>query len=420
VADKPFYYVKCIGCGEEYSPEKIVYTCAICDDILSVEYRYQETPSNLDKKWSKRPLSVWRYRELLPITDQSKIVTMGEGGTKLHKCQRLAEMLDLKELYAKNEGENPTGSFKDRGMTVGVTKALELGAKIVACASTGNTSASLAAYAAKAGIKCLILIPSGKVAFGKLAQAIVHGADVIQVRGNFDDALRIIMELCTDHSIYLLNSVNPYRIEGQKTIAFEIVDQLGFIPDKVVVPVGNAGNISAIWKGFTELHKLGMIQNLPQMIGIQAEGAAPIATAIKAGKDFIEPIAKPETLATAIRIGAPVSWKKALRAIKDSKGFAETVSDREIIEAQRLLASQEGLFVEPASAASIAGLKKLVAAGKISADEKIVCITTGHGLKDPQVIMEKYPKPIEVDADLKSIEKLLGLKTVSQTPMAVA
>jgi len=418
VADKPFYYVKCIGCGKEYSPEEIVYTCPICDDILSVEYRYQEIPSNIDKKWSKRPLSVWRYRELLPITNQSKIVTMGEGGTKLHKCQRLAEMLGLKELYAKNEGENPTGSFKDRGMTVGVTKALELGAKRVACASTGNTSASLAAYAAKAGIKCLILIPSGKVAFGKLAQAIVHGADVIQVRGNFDDALRIIMELCTERSIYLLNSVNPYRIEGQKTIAFEIMDQLGFVPDKVIVPVGNAGNISAIWKGFTELHKLGMIKALPQMIGIQAEGAAPIATAIKAGRDFIEPIAKPETLATAIRIGAPVSWKKAIRAIKDSKGFAETVSDKEIIEAQRLLASQEGLFVEPASAASIAGLKKLVVAGKIEADERIVCIVTGHGLKDPEVIMEKYPKPIEVEADLSSIEQLLGLKIVS--PIAIA
>jgi len=418
VADKPFYYVKCIGCGKEYGPEEIVYMCPICDDILSVEYRYSEIPPNLDKKWSKRPLSVWRYRELLPITDQSKIVTMGEGGTKLHKCQRLADMLDLKEVHVKNEGENPTGSFKDRGMTVGVTKALELGAETVACASTGNTSASLAAYAAKAGIKCLILIPSGKVAFGKLAQAIVHGADVIQIRGNFDDALRIMMELCAEHPIYLLNSVNPYRIEGQKTIAFEIMDQLGSVPEKVIVPVGNAGNISAIWKGFTELHKLGMIKVLPQMIGIQAEGAAPIATAIKAGRDFIEPVAKPETLATAIRIGAPVSWKKAMRAIKDSKGFAETVSDKEIIEAQRFLASQEGLFVEPASAASIAGLKKLVAAGKIEAEERIVCIVTGHGLKDPEVIMEKYPKPIEVEANLSSIEQLLGLKIVS--PMAIA
>ena len=418
MADKPFYYAKCIGCGKEYGPEEIVYTCTICNDVLSVEYRYQEIPPNLDKKWSKRPLSVWRYRELLPITDRSKIVTMGEGGTKLHNCQRLADMLGLEEVHVKNEGEKPTGSFKDRGMTVGVTKALELGAETVACASTGNTSASLAAYAAKAGIKCLILIPSGKVAFGKLAQAIAHGADVIQVRGNFDDALRIIMELCAEHPIYLLNSVNPYRIEGQKTIAFEIVDQLGFVPEKVIVPVGNAGNISAIWKGFTELHKLGMIKALPQMIGIQAEGAAPIATAIKAGRDFIEPVAKPETLATAIRIGAPVSWKKAIRAIKDSKGFAETVSDKEIIEAQKLLAGQEGLFVEPASAASIAGLKKLVAAGKIGRDEKIVCITTGHGLKDPEVIMEKYPKPIEVEANLSSIEQLLGLKIVS--PIAIA
>jgi len=410
--------MKCIGCSREYSPEEIIYTCRICDDVLAVEYNFSEVPRNLEEKWKKRPLSVWKYREILPVTRTEKIVSMGEGGTNLHSCRRLAKTLGLKALHVKNEGENPTGSFKDRGMTVGVTKANELGMQSVACASTGNTSASLAAYAAKAGIKCIVIIPSGKVAFGKLAQAIAHGAQVIQIRGNFDDALRMVRELCTRHPVYLLNSLNPYRLEGQKTIAFEVKDQLDTVPDKVILPVGNAGNISAIWKGFNELKELGMTDTLPQMIGIQAEGAAPIANAVKTGKEIVEPLANPETIATAIRIGAPVNWKKAVKAIKDSGGLAETVSDREIIEAQKLLASQEGIFVEPASAASIAGLKKLVLAGKINPDEKVVCITTGHGLKDPQIVVEKYAKPIEVDAELGVVEQLIGLKPIEAIAMA--
>lgn len=418
MAYNPLYFMKCIGCGREYSPEKIIYTCTVCDDLLAIEYDFSEVPRNLEEKWKNRPLSVWKYREILPVTREEKIVSMGEGGTNLHNCKRLANTLGLKELHVKNEGENPTGSFKDRGMTVGVTKANELGMQYVACASTGNTSASLAAYAAKSGIKCIVVIPSGKVAFGKLAQAIAHGAQVIQIRGNFDDALRIIRELCATHPIYLLNSLNPYRLEGQKTIAFEVRDQLGAVPDKVILPVGNAGNISAIWKGFNELKELGITDKLPQMIGIQAEGAAPIANAVKMGKEIVEPLANPETVATAIRIGAPVNWKKAVRAIKDSGGLAETVSDREIIEAQKLLASREGIFVEPASAASIAGLKKLVLAGKIDPDEKVVCITTGHGLKDPQIVVEKYAKPIEVDAELIAVEQLIGLKPIEAVAMA--
>jgi threonine synthase len=410
--------MKCIGCGKEYSPEKIIYTCPICDDLLSIEYHFSKLRHDLEKKWKNRPMSVWKYREILPVTYEEKIVSMGEGGTKLHNCKRLAKALGLKELHVKNEGENPTGSFKDRGMTVGVTKALELGMQHVACASTGNTSASLAAYAAKSGINCIVIIPSGKVAFGKLAQAIAHGAQVIQIRGNFDDALRIIGELCSKHPVYLLNSLKPYRLEGQKTIAFEVRDQLGAPSDKVILPVGNAGNISAIWKGFNELKELGMITTLPQMIGIQAEGAAPIANAVKMGKETVEPLANPETVATAIRIGAPVNWKKAVKAIKDSGGLAETVSDREIIEAQKLLASREGIFVEPASAASIAGLKKLFFAGEIDSDERVVCITTGHGLKDPKIVVEKYTKPIEVDAELSAVEQLISLKPT--TPIAIA
>jgi len=296
-------------------------------------------------------------------------------------------------------------------MTVGITKAAELNMKTVICASTGNTSASLAAYAAKAGLQCIVLIPSGKIAYGKLAQAMVYGAKVVQIRGDFDQALKMVLELSEKHrEVYLLNSINPYRLEGQKSLAYEICDQLNReAPDRVVLPVGNAGNISALWKGFTEFHKLGLIEKLPKMTGIQAQGAAPIAKAIKNGKDEIVPIKQPETVATAIRIGAPVSWKKALRAIRESKGTAETVTDEEILEAQKVLARSEGLFVEPASASSIAGLKKLVEAGKIDRDEVVVCVTTGHGLKDPEIAIKISEKPFEVDAEMESIEKLLGL-----------
>jgi len=405
--DKPTYYLRCINCGREYDPEEVIYTCHDCGDLLSVEYH--DFPSNLGKAWAKKPLSLWRYREMLPIEDETKIVSLGEGGTSLNRCSRLSDWLGLREVYVKNEGQNPTGSFKDRGMTVGVTKALELKMKKVACASTGNTSASLAAYAAKAGLECIVLVPSGKVALGKLVQAVIYNAKVIQIKANFDAALNLVRDLSTSHHIYLLNSLNPYRLEGQKTIAYEIRDQLGFPPEKVVVPVGNAGNISAIWKGFQELRKLGMIDDLPRMIGIQAEGAAPIAASLRKGLDFVEPVGKPETVATAIRIGSPVNWKKAVKAVKESNGLVETVSDVEILEAQRLLAECEGLFVEPASAASIAGLRRLVDLGKVAYDEKVVCMATGHGLKDPDIVLSQYPRLTEANADLESIEKVLSI-----------
>jgi threonine synthase len=303
-------------------------------------------------------------------------------------------------------------------MTVGLTKAVELGVKSVICASTGNTSASLAAYAAKAGLTCAVLIPSGKIAYGKLAQAIIYGAKVIQVRGNFDQALDIVFKLSEKHrNIYLLNSINPFRIEGQKSLGYEICEQLNNqSPDRIVVPVGNAGNISAIWKGFTEFHNLGFVKTLPKMTGIQAEGAAPIAEAIKTGSKDIKPVAKPETIATAIRIGAPVSWKKAVNAIRDSGGTAETVTDDEILDAQKMLSRLEGLFVEPASASSIAGLKKLVENGTIDKDERIVCVTTGHGLKDPDVAIRMSEKPLEVDAEVEAIERVLGLKRTVTVP----
>jgi len=404
---------ECINCGAKYSINEIVYFCTKCGDLLEVKYDLNELAEKLKKNnWQDMPLSVWRYRDLMPIEDVSKIVSLNEGGTGLHSCHKLGKQLGLLQLWVKNEGENPTGSFKDRGMTVGVSKANELGAKNVICASTGNTSASLAAYAAKAGMRCTVLIPSGKIAYGKLSQAMIYGAKVLQIRGNFDQSLDVVLKISERHpSIYLLNSINPFRVEGQKSLAFEVCDQLDQeAPDRVVVPVGNAGNISAIWKGFTEYRKLGFIKKLPKMTGIQAAGSAPIVHAIKTNSDKIVPVENPETVATAIRIGSPVSWKKAVNAIRDSDGTAETVTDDEILEAQKMLARVEGIFVEPASASSIAGLIKLVKNGIIDKNERVVCVTTGHGLKDPDTAVKMSEKPVEVDAEMSDIEEALGLK----------
>ena len=407
--------LQCINCGRNYNPSEIIYTCRECGDLLDVHYDYRDINQSFDvKEWLKRPLGVWRYHELLPI-DASSAITLKEGGTSLQTCQRLAKKVGVRTVYVKNEGENPTGSFKDRGMTVGITKAIGLGAKVVACASTGNTSASLAAYAAKAGIRAIVFIPSGKIALGKLSQAIAHGAEIVRMKGNFDDALQAVLALTSSNpNIYLLNSVNPYRIEGQKTVAFEIYQQLGdMLPDNLVVPVGNAGNISAIWKGFLDLKELGLAKKLPRMMGIQADGAAPIARAYHEHQLAIEQISHPETVATAIRIGAPVSWKKALHAVYDSNGLVEAVSDREILEAQKDIARLEGLFIEPASAASIAGLRKLRELGEIEEDETTVCIATGHGLKDPDIIIRNYELPPEVDLDTQPLERVLKLPEVT-------
>jgi len=338
--------------------------------------------------WDGRQISVWKYRELMPIEREKSIISLAEGGTGLHRCQRLGRKLGLKKLYVKNEGENPTGSFKDRGMTVAISKAKELGKKKVLCASTGNTSASLAAYSARAGMECIVLVPKGKVAGGKMLQVAMHGARIIQVKGDFDQAFKTALELARrKKELYLMNSINPYRLEGQKTLAFEISDQLDSkTPDTVILPVGNGGNISAAWKGFTEFQQLSIAKTRPRMIGIQAEKAAPIAKAVKGRQSKIRPVHKPQTIATAIRIGSPVNWPKVLKAINESKGTAETVTDSEILQAQRELASLEGIFVEPASAASIAGLTKLRANGTVDPSETVVCVTTGHGLKDPSVI----------------------------------
>jgi len=394
--------IKCISCGMEYEDNEIIYTCKKCGSILEVI-----CDVDISKEIFKcRRSTMWKYKEFMPV-DESSIVTLEEGGTPFCKCDKLGEKLGV-DLYVKVEGSNPTGSFKDRGMSVGITKAMELGVNAVGCASTGNTSASLAAYAARAGLKCIVLLPSGKVALGKLAQAMFHGADVISVKGNFDEALEAVTALALEGKLYLLNSVNPYRLEGQKTIGYEIIDDLGWqSPERIILPVGNAGNISAIWKGIKEFNRAGFMEDLPMMTGIQAEGAAPIVRAIREGKEEIVPFEHPETVATAIRIGAPVSALKAIRAINESDGYAETVTDEEILSAQKLLARTEGIGVEPASAASIAGLIKLVDNGVVDKNEKIVCIVTGHLLKDPNTAINACTEPIEMDANINKLSKFI-------------
>ncbi len=395
----------CIGCGAEFGLDERVYRCPKCGDILEISFEAEELVEASSGIRRDRPISVWRYEPFIPI-EEPEPVSMGEGGTRLIKCESLGRELGLKELYVKDEGGNPTGSFKDRGMTVGVSKALKLKVGRVVCASTGNTSSSLAAYAARAGLECLVFIPKGKVALGKLAQAIAYGAKILEVEGNFDQALELAFRLAEgDERFYLLNSINPFRLEGQKTLAFELVEQLG-VPDKVIVPVGNAGNISAIWKGFKEFKVAGLIDRLPEMVGVQAEGACPVARAFLSGKDEVEPLEHPETVATAIRIGKPVNWKKALRAVRESNGKMGIVSDEEILEAQSELARREGVFVEPASASTIAMLKKMALNGEIERDEKVVCIATGNGLKDTNVVLSRY-KGVAVEPALESVYRVL-------------
>jgi len=400
-------YLECIKCGEKYESTRVIYTCENCGGLLDVKIDYDALSSSVN--WDifrGREFSVWRYRELLPVNYKFR-VSLHEGGTPLYRCDALAKEIGVKDLYVKFEGGNPTGSFKDRGMTVGVSKAKELGVGAVGCASTGNTSASLAAYAARAGLRCFVLLPSGKVAMGKLAQAIMYGAKVISVRGNFDEALNLIRAICDAKKIYLLNSINPWRLEGQKTAAYEITDQLDKTPDRVILPMGNCGNISAIWKGFKELYSLNLTYELPMMTGIQASGAAPVAEMIKNNLGSIKFVERPETIATAIRIGKPVNWPKAVNAIKESNGTAETVTDEEIIKAQKDLAKLEGIGVEPASAASIAGLRKLVEAGVIDRSETIVCITTGHVLKDPQEAIEVCEPIEEADSSFEAVNAII-------------
>ncbi|MFY8204443.1 MAG: threonine synthase [Actinomycetes bacterium] len=349
---------------------------------------------------------LWRgvieeYKSRLPINAKTPIVTLGEGGTPLVYSCTLSEMLN-NQVYLKVEGVNPTGSFKDRGMTVAISKAAEVGAKAVICASTGNTSAAATAYAVKAGMKSAVLIPDGKIAMGKLAQAIVHGASVLQVNGNFDDCLVLAQDLADKYPVALVNSVNPDRIEGQKTASFEIVDRLGDAPDLHVLPVGNAGNITAYWKGYVEYKNDSVSTKLPQMWGYQAAGAAPIVDGA--------PVLKPETIATAIRIGNPASWKQAIAARDESKGRIGKVTDEQILQAYHLLAEKEGVFVEPSSAAGVAGLIQAKANNDLPSGKVIVITVTGNGLKDPQWALEGAKETVKISVSADAAADALGLK----------
>lgn len=348
---------------------------------------------------------VWKgvieqYREFLPVSDATPVVTLLEGGTPLVEAPLLAERIGFPgRLYLKYEGLNPTGSFKDRGMTMAVSKAVEQGARAIVCASTGNTSASAAAYAARSGLACLVLIPDGNIALGKLAQALMYGAQVVAIKGNFDDALRLVRRLSEEHPITLVNSVNPYRLEGQKTAAFEICEQLGRAPDYLALPVGNAGNITAYWMGFKEFKAAGRIGQTPRLLGFQAAGAAPIVLG--------RPVEKPETIATAIRIGNPASWEKAVAARDESGGLIESVTDEQILEAYHQVASTQGIFVEPASAASIAGVTQLSRRGYFTPDDVVVCVLTGHGLKDPDQAMKVGRRPVVAEATMEALTEVM-------------
>ncbi len=340
------------------------------------------------------------YRDFLPVTDKTPIVSLNEGNTPLVYAPKISSIVSA-EVFLKLEGANPTGSFKDRGMTMAISKAAEEGAKAVICASTGNTSAAAAAYAARAGMSSAVLIPAGKIALGKLAQALIHGAKVLAVRGNFDAALKIAKDVSKAYPVTLVNSVNPNRIEGQKTGAYEVCDVLGDAPDYHCIPVGNAGNISAYWKGYIEFIEAGRAKRRPRMFGFQAAGAAPLVIG--------EPVANPETIATAIRIGNPASWETAVRAARESRGGFWAVTDEEILAAYRLLADTEGVFCEPASAAAVAGLLQRAERGAIEKGKTVVCILTGAGLKDPDRAIAESARVTTLDPDIDAVVESLGL-----------
>lgn len=340
-----------------------------------------------------------RYRKYLPVPEDARIVSLGEGATPLVRLERIAPSPAAVGIYVKCEGANPTGSFKDRGMTLAVTHAAATGKRAVICASTGNTSASAAAYAGRAGMAAFVLIPEGKIAKGKLAQAVMHGAVIVQLKGNFDDGMRLVRELSDEGAISVVNSINPYRLQGQKTAAFEIVDELGRAPDYHCLPVGNAGNISAYWMGYREYHEAGLVSSRPRMIGYQAWGAAPFVLG--------ETVERPETVATAIRIGRPQSWDLARRAVSESGGWFDRLRDEDILEAQRTLAG-EGIFCEPASAASFAGMQRDLASGRIPPESNVVCTLTGHGLKDPEIAMRGEIAAVSLEPKLEEVRRVLA------------
>jgi threonine synthase len=428
---------RCIlpSCGASFGLRERIYVCPRCGGPLEIECRLpgaSETgdAESLRKRWHDRAASsdprdrsgVWRYRELLPFDDAAPVVTLFEGDTPVYDAPRCAQYSGLQTLRLKHQGCNPTGSFKDTGMTAAVTQAVLLGARTAICASTGNTAASLAAYSARAGLQCAILLPRGQITASKLAQSMDYGAAILELDGNFDDCMRLIQELGDDPSIYVANSINPFRIEGQKTVAFELMHQCAWqVPDHVVVPGGNMGNSSALGKGFSEMLRLGLIDRLPKLSVIQAEGSAPLAhlfATLPTKKladatnlpESLEPVAHPHTLATAIKIGAPVSWRKALRAVLESHGQIITVSEQEIADAKAII-GRDGIGCEPASATTVAGIRKLVVAGQIRPNESVVAVLTGHVLKDPDYVSNYHRG---------TLSEILHAKDNAAPPRAIA
>lgn len=422
---------RCINCETEFGLDERLYVCSHCGDLLDLERSEPlvESVDELRALWQERRKSgaardrsgVWRFREFLPFAPGIEIVSLGEGNTPLYDAPRSADYCGLTSLKLKHQGNNPTGSFKDTGMTVAVTQALKLGMRLVACASTGNTAASLAAYAARARMLCAILVPEGQISDAKLAQALDYGAKVLEIEGNFDVCMRVIQELAEQSSLYLVNSINPFRIEGQKTVAFELAEQLEWqAPDQLVVPGGNLGNSSALGKGFRELLGHGLIRKQPRISVIQAEGAAPFAAfAARAGEEDFVSEKHPHTLATAIKIGAPVSWKKAWRAVRETGGRVITVSEQEIADAKAMI-GRDGVGCEPASATTVAGIRKLVSEGVIGKDESVVAVLTGHVLKDTDYVI-KYHNQTLVAPEGEAIRGTYAnaIRRVAAAPCAI-
>ncbi len=403
----PNYRVECFACRKGHSEEESITACVKCNSPLEVIYDYDKIAERVNKQLLKTaPLKAIKYLDFYPLRDYRKVISMDEGGTPLYKAKRLGKKLGLKNLFIKNEGANPTGAFKDRGSMVEITKAKELGKKAICVASTGNMAASVSAYANKAGIPCYILVPEG-VAIGKMSQTTSYGGRIIQVRGTYDDAATLTQKMAKEHNFYLAGDY-AFRLEGQKSIGFEIAEQLDWnAPDKVIMPMGCGTNISAVWKGFKEFKGFDFIDSLPEMVGAQARGANPIVEAVKKHKKKFAVLDKPETVASAVSVGNPLDGLKAIKTITESGGFADDFTDVEILEAEKLLAKEEALFVEPAAALPLAALIKAKESNKIKGDETVVMVMTGSGLKDPLTAMKVMPRPPSVEPDLGEINKFL-------------